>query len=105
MGRSAAFTGPEVGGRHSNREGGSVEALLAQLKAEPSADDEVAAKFMLYEGYANEVEKIRKALFGFYAENEGALPPAVAQGMRRQLDKVDSHEAMGVPDDDGRTWF
>jgi len=83
----------------------SVEAHQAQLRVEPKAEEECAAKFMLYEGYAQEVEKIRKALFDFFEENSPTLPPAVAQEMGRQLRKVDSHEAMGVPDDDGRTWF
>lgn len=82
-----------------------VEALLGQLRKEPTEADEVEAKFKLYETYGEQVEKIRKLLFGFYEESRPTVPHSVGADMDRQIKKVDSPEAMGVPDDDGRVWF
>jgi len=82
-----------------------MSAELEELKTEPSGEEECAAKFKLYEGYSQEVEKIRATLFQFYEENAPTLPPAVARDMGHQLRGIDSNEGMGVPDDDGRTWF
>jgi len=90
--------------------GGSVAAdedfhqLLQQLRTEPGNDDEMAAKFALYEAYGTQVEKMRSTLFGVYSENKPTLPDAVKNDMDKQLKKVDSAEAMGIPDD-ARGWF
>jgi len=70
--------------------GQSIEELLAQLRTEPANEEECAAKFMLYEGYAREVEP--------------TLPPTVAADLGNQIGKIDSTEAMGIPDD-VREWF
>jgi len=37
--------------------GRSIDELLSQLRKEPANEEECAAKFMLYEGYAREVEE------------------------------------------------
>lgn len=83
--------------------GDSVDALLGQLKAEPAAAEECAAKFKLYEGYATQVEKMRGSLFGFYEESLPTLPPAVAAEMK-QVRAIDSEHAMGIHDR-VREWF
>merc|ERR1711912_169613 len=44
----------------------SVEALLSQLRNEPSQEEECAAKFKLYETFFTQVEEIRSNLLKFY---------------------------------------
>jgi hypothetical protein len=82
----------------------SVEVLLRQLRTEPAADEECSAKFILYEGYAAQVEKMRGSLFGFYEESVPSVPAAVAAEMAKQIKAIDSDHAMGIPDG-VREWF
>ena len=84
--------------------GQSIEELLAQLRTEPANEEECAAKFMLYEGYAREVEEMRNTLLKFNDETRPTLPPTVAADLGNQIGKIDSTEAMGIPDD-VREWF
>lgn len=84
--------------------GGTVEALLAQLRTEPADEAECAAKFMLYEGYGLEVEQMRGNLLKFHEESRPTVPSAVASDMDKQVAGIDSAEAMGIPDD-AREWF
>lgn len=79
-----------------------LEELLKQLREEPTEDDEIVAKFAMYETYGQEVERMRTELFKFYEEQD--LPQAVARDMQQQLKAIDSHEAMGIPDE-AREWF
>jgi len=80
------------------------EKLLEQLKAEPSNDEEMGAKFMLYETYSEEVTKMRKTLFDFFEENKAAVPDAVQKGMEKELKSIDREESMGIPEHI-RVWF
>lgn len=81
-----------------------LKELLKQLRTEPAEDDEIVAKFALYETYGQEVERMRSELFTFYEDIKQDLPPAVARGVEQQLRAIDSHEAMGIPDE-AREWF
>lgn len=81
-----------------------LEELLKQLRTEPAEDDEVVAKFALYETYGQEVERMRSELFTFYEDSKQDLPTAVARDMEKRLKAIDSHEAMGIPDE-AREWF
>lgn len=78
--------------------------LLEQLRNEPTGEEELMAKFAIYEKYSEEVVKMRETLFRLYEENKAALPPAVNADMAKQLKQVDRTEAMGIPDD-ARGWF
>lgn len=80
------------------------ESLLRQLVIEPSDDDEMAAKFALYETYSETVSKMRTSLFMVHKENQPSLPEKVAKDMAQQLKKLDKTESMGVPDGT-REWF
>merc|ERR1712096_577553 len=80
------------------------EVLLRQLRTEPADDEEVAAKFAMYEVYGGEVERMRDQLFLFHQEQRSDLPAAVVREMDREIKAVDSHQAMGIPDD-VRDWF
>jgi len=84
--------------------GTGVEALLQQLRDEPKDEAECTAKFMLYEGYASEVEAMRGTLTKFHEDTMPTMPSAVASDMDKQVKGVDSTEAMGIPDD-AREWF
>merc|ERR1719424_2610189 len=83
---------------------GTVETLLAQLKKEPTVEAECTAKFLLYEGYAGEVEEMRNTLFKFFEDSRPSMPASVATDMDRTLKGIDSKEAMGIPDR-AREWF
>jgi len=82
----------------------TLDDLLRQLRTEPQASEECAAKFMLYETFFSQVEKTRGDLFDFYQESSVAVPPAVAAEMEKQIKGIDSDQAMGIPDDT-RNWF
>lgn len=109
--RSMAAVGAEgveisATGNHTRKgsEANTVEALLHQLRQEPKDEAECSAKFLLYEGYASEVEQIRGDLFKFHEENGPTLPAAVAADMDKQVRSIDSTEAMGIHDG-AREWF
>merc|ERR1712100_193413 len=82
----------------------SVDELLRQLRTEPQDTEECAAKFMLYETFFSQVEKIRGDLLGFYQDSAPTVPSAVAADMDKQMKTIDSEQAMGIPDDT-RNWF
>lgn len=99
-----AVAAPRAGAAPGAGGAGSVDALLAQLRTEPQDESECAAKFMLYEGYASEVEQVRGSLLKFHSESRSTVPDAVAAGMDKQVKGIDSAEAMGIPDH-AREWF
>jgi len=101
MGTEGMTTAPGPG-RSSVSQG--VQNLLEQLRKEPSEEAECTAKFLLYEGYASEVEDMRKALLKFHDESRPNVPAAVASSMDQHIKGIDSREAMGIPDD-AREWF
>jgi len=78
--------------------------LLRQLVREPSNEEELVAKFGLYETYSEQVTKMRASLFSVYEENQSSVPPKVAQDMSQQLKRMDNTHAMGV-EDHTREWF
>lgn len=109
MAEAAALVGasaPSVLARVPSGDGADDEfqKLLQQLRNEPTGDDELAAKFGLYETYGGQVEKMRSTVFGLYDENKPALPDAVKNDMEKQLQQIDREEAMGIPDD-AHGWF
>jgi hypothetical protein len=97
----AAVPGGGAGGAGGSDE---FEALLNQLKAEPTEDQEMAAKFMIYETYSEEVSKGRKLLFDLFEESRAGLPDAVRIGMQKELKSIDKENNMGIPDH-MRVWF
>lgn len=102
-----ALAGPAArpGRRLQPGSGGSeMDTMLAKLRHEPKDEAECSAKFLLYEGYATEVEDMRGTLLSFHEENKSSLPHAVAVDMDKTLESIDSRESMGIPDD-ARGWF
>merc|ERR1712182_69870 len=78
--------------------------MLQQLEREPKTDEELMAKFTLYETYSRQVELVRERVVSLYEESRPTLPQAVASDMNKQIKKIDSAEAMGIPDD-SNNWF
>merc|ERR1719243_103828 len=86
------------GWSRGDAEAGAVAALLRQLANEPEDAAECAAKFSLYEGYATEVTGMRDTVLQFHGEARPTLPPAVAAEMDRQVEGIDSEDAMRIPE-------
>lgn len=101
---SAVLADAEQAGLAGGRCADSVEALLVQLKTEPVEAEECEAKFKLYEAFFSQVEKARGDLFAFHLEVRSSVPAAVGAEMDRQVQAIDSAQAMGIPDDT-RSWF
>lgn len=91
--------GLEGSGPGANLEQGRIQKLLEQLRYEPADETEAAAKFMLYDGYSEEVRQMRDTLFQFFTESQSTMPVAVQTELKKNLDKIDNQEAMGIPDD------
>jgi hypothetical protein len=96
--------GGAVPRRGSSENANSIATLLQQLKTEPRDEAECTAKFLLYEGYAAEVEEMRGTLFKFYEESRPTVPAIIAGDMDKKIKGIDSTEAMGIPDR-AREWF
>lgn len=92
------------GRSRGDAEAGAVAALLRQLANEPEDAAECAAKFSLYEGYATEVTGMRDTVLQFHGEARPTLPPAVAAEMDRQVEGIDSEDAMRIPER-SQEWF
>lgn len=82
----------------------AVQTVLQQLRQEPKIEAECTAKFLLYEGYASEVEDMRNTLFKFYEDSRPTVPAVISSDMDKQVKGIDSTEAMGIPDG-SREWF
>jgi len=89
-----------------------MERLLAQLRVEPNTDEEREAKFELYVTYLETVCVIRKQTFEFWIECKPDFQQearddkgAAVMSIEKSLKELDSEEAMGMPDFDGRIWF
>lgn len=82
----------------------AVAIVMEQLRTEPADARECAAKFMLYEEYATQVEKMRESVFKLFEESRSGLPSAVEADMDRQLKGIDRQETMGIPEET-REWF
>lgn len=100
--RRSAAPGRSPAARGGNAN--TVQTLLQQLRKEPKDEAECTAKFLLYEGYAGEVEEMRGTLFKFHEESRPTVPAAVAADMDKKVKGIDSTEAMGIPDN-AREWF
>jgi hypothetical protein len=81
-----------------------MRCLLSELEQEPSNDEELSAKFALYENFFATVEDIRKATFSFWADNKDMFSGDAQRSAEKLLVNIDSERAQGIPDDD-RVWF
>jgi hypothetical protein len=84
---------------------GETALSLEEFRSIPSDDEEEAAKFRLYETFAQACEQIRGQLFAFYDSNKSNLGPRVRAAMERTLAEIDRAENLGVAEPDEHTWF
>jgi len=81
--------------------------LLQNLAREPTNDQEMSAKFALYEEFLKTVEQSRKAAHDFWGECKEDFMEAsgnVVKQIEKELKAVDSAENMGI-DFNQRRWF
>jgi hypothetical protein len=81
-----------------------LAALLGQLRTEPGSDEERAAKFQLYETFAETVSDARQATLDFWdeaAEEFGEAGSGARRGVERDISKLDSHQNLGFAFGDG----
>ncbi len=90
-------------GGGADGDGGALDALLAQLRAEPADDAEAAAKFALYEAHAEAVATVRDALFTLWAGARADVGDG-APVFERALRGVDARANLEL-DEDARFWF
>lgn len=86
-----------------------MDAILNQLRKEPTNDAEMATKFGLYEDFLKTVEDSRNATHTFWADCksdfeavEGAQHAVVA--VEKSIKDIDNQDNMGI-DFNGRNWF
>lgn len=80
------------------------DSLLGQLKNMPNDDDELSAKFGIYEKYSEDVTQLRGTVFDLFNSSKATLPNAVKADMEKQLQRFDRTEALGIADD-AHGWF
>lgn len=79
-------------------------SLLKQLEVEPSQESELTAKFALFETFLETVTVIREQTLAFWNENKDLFEGGSGMAAQREVDKIDSEDAMGIMDDP-RRWF
>jgi len=69
--------------------------LLQQLRREPDNDEERAAKFVLYEKYADTVSDARKATLEFWQEALLEFEGGARAKVEHDIKKLDGHQNLG----------
>lgn len=81
-----------------------LESLLSQLIREPTNDEELIAKFTLYETFLETVIKLRNEITTFWSDNQDLFDNYSRQAAQREISSIDSPETMGIIDDPNK-WF
>lgn len=82
--------------------------LLHQLHQEPSNDEERAAKFSLYEKFAETVSDARKATLEFWAEAQDEFEGGAKAKVEQDIKRLDGHQNLGfdfAQFEAARRWF
>uniref|UniRef100_A0A7S0CPX7 RING-type domain-containing protein n=1 Tax=Amorphochlora amoebiformis TaxID=1561963 RepID=A0A7S0CPX7_9EUKA len=79
-------------------------SILKDLEKEPKDDEEVKAKFQLYETFLATVEAIRKETFDFWKEAKKEFVGNSKEDIERRLKAIDRFDNMGI-DFESRVWF
>ena len=77
-------------------------SLLEQLRLEP-ADNELEAKFAVFEEYSATVSEVRAGFTGAIEAHRANLPPAVIASTEAELRKLDTEG--GGAEEGGASWF
>merc|ERR1719394_1344758 len=91
----------EIAQREENVEvnDNTITGILNQLRKEPTNDDELGAKFQLYEDFFKTVEDQRKSTYDFWAdckEDFEGHSTHVCQQVETDLRKVDAEDNLGI---------
>jgi hypothetical protein len=78
--------------------------LLDQLAIEPTAEDEITAKFGLFETYLETVKSIREQTLSFWEENKDQFLGGAKAAAESSIIAIDSNESLGILDDPSK-WF
>lgn len=85
---------------------GDITALLAELRAEPTDDEEVGVKFALYEKYLENVVSIRNETFAFWATCKPDFHQSAKRDLDGELKAIDGEQNTGLYDyDPSQCWF
>eukprot|EP01038_Epipyxis_sp_PR26KG_P010560 gene10560-14186_t len=81
-----------------------IDQLLEQLAVEPSDQEELLAKFLLFENLLSTVTSIRDTTIKFWEDNKDQFTnSSTFSACANEIKHIDNAEAMGIIDD--RTWF
>jgi len=84
---------------------GEFQKLLGEVRNEPTDDDELSAKFALFENFLATVSNVRTTTLDFWSENKQVFPEGnMRNASEREVKALDGHDSMGIPDDDA-VWF
>jgi len=78
--------------------------LLDQLAIEPTTEDEIVAKFGLFETYLETVKSIREQTLSFWEENKDQFIGGAKAAAESAIIAIDSNESLGIFDDPSK-WF
>jgi len=84
-----------------------MSSILEQLRREPTKDEEMMAKFKLYEEFLKNVEKSRKATHDFWKDCKDEFAEAqgnVCRDVERSLKDIDNEENLAIVFNE-RRWF
>lgn len=81
-----------------------LESLLSQLIREPTNDEELLAKFTLYETFLETVITLRNEITTFWSDNQDLFDNYSRQAAQREIASIDTPETMGIIDDPTK-WF
>lgn len=85
-------------------EAAGIDELLRQLIHEPVADEELAAKYLLFENFLETVTSIRNTTTTFWTENMDQFDGASRVMQQKMIDRIDATENISIPDDSSK-WF
>lgn len=89
----------------STGNGDSFEAILQSLLVEPTDEDEIAAKYALFENFLNTVVVLRDQTMLFWRENKDQFSGGAIHACEKDIRQIDSNDSMGIFDESGGVWF
>jgi hypothetical protein len=81
-----------------------LETLLTQLIREPTEEQELMAKFTLYETFLGTVITLREETMRFWADNQDLFDVHSRQLAQNEISHIDTPDTMGIQDDPHK-WF
>jgi hypothetical protein len=89
---------------HQTTASSELDSLLTQLIREPTEEQELIAKFTLYETFLGTVITLREETMRFWADNQDLFDPYSRQLAQNEISHIDTPDTMGIQDDPHK-WF